>query len=203
MLLFILLQRYSRSDDEAGWGTYIIIFLLILFVIAAIRGAGMKKVIHTHWHHMFDTVPFSAQEFYKLVQETMKIWAIAGISFSRAKHAQGGILAPNREYLRIQYREYFFDICTAPFGKGSFVSFWMGETGSTFGDFLINLPIFGKLFTKRAKTFFELDTEVMFKEAVKESVKSSIEALTTPKGLRNLTNAEWQSYNRVYSAESV
>jgi len=31
---------------------------------------------------------------------------------------EGGLVSPNREYLRIEVRGFRFDICAAPFGTG-------------------------------------------------------------------------------------
>lgn len=195
---FTLLQYYGGRDD----GMSIFQILLIVFVIIAIyslvKGASMLDTILSHWHHRFDIIPFSPQEFYQGIVDSLKAKEINHVSISRISYAQGGLLSPNREYLRIQYKTYIYDICAAPFAKGFFVSWWLGETGNLFRDFFINLPVIGKLFTRRKKTFFELDTEMMFKEMVTSCVKDTIEQLTKIKGMRNLNEADWKEYTQAY-----
>jgi hypothetical protein len=182
------------------WTEAFNVFVIILFSIciyAFVKGGRMLKTVLSHWHHPFESVPFSAQEFYSSVEAIMKTKDI-NLATSRINYAQGGMLSPNREYLRIQYEEFVYDICAAPFGKRYFVSWWLGETGNPVRDFFVNLPVVGKLFTRRKKTFFELDTEIMFKETVSLCVREAIEQLTQDKGVRKLADADWKEYSRPY-----
>lgn len=198
-MIFTILQAGPDSSLGIYFGPAQVIFI-ILFVIciyAVIKGSRILKTVLSHWHHPFESVPFSSQELYAAVEAAMKAKEI-NLATSRISYAQGGILSPNREYLRIQYNEFVYDICAAPFGKRYFVSWWLGETGNPIRDFFTNLPIIGKLFTKRKKTFFELDTEIMFKETVSSCVREAIEGLTQTKGLRMLVDADWKEYTRPY-----
>lgn len=194
---FYLLQYYNHNE-----GLTLIQKILIGFAVigiySLIKGAAMLSTVLSHWHHRFDVIPFSPKEFYEGVENAMKEKEMNKVAMCRFSYAQGGLLSPNREYLRIQYKTYVYDLCAAPFAKGFFVSWWLGETGNAIRDFFINLPVVGKLFTRRKKTFFELDTEIMFKEMVTACVKETIEQLTKTKGIRNLNEADWKEYNRSY-----
>jgi hypothetical protein len=174
--------------------------LIILGIIAYAIYVGtlLKKTILSHWHHRYDEPPFSSNEFYTRIKELLQTKGIRYVSYSNVVYSEGGLLSANREYLRIKYKEFVFDICAAPFGTGYFVSWWLGEMGDPIRDLLINLPIFGKLFKKRQKTFFEHDTAIMFKETVGECVKEAIEQLTNTKGLRNLAEADLKEYNLLH-----
>lgn len=198
MIVTFLQASYYRSYDTGStFLSYIIVFIFASCVYSLIKGAGMLKVVLSHGHHPFDTVPFSPQELYIYVETMMQAKGIT-LSTSRVTYLQGGILSPRREYLRIQYKEFIYDICAAPFGKRYFVSWWLGESGNAFRDFFINLPVIGKLFTRRKKTFFELDTEIIFKQTVTDCLKEAISELTEGKGLRKLAAADWNEYNRQY-----
>jgi hypothetical protein len=189
-MLYPLLQAYGRS----GWGIlqYSILIIFVLGLVAFMQGLKMLKETLGHWHHRFDNIPFSSQEFYTTLEETLSRRGVEGIETSRTTYAQGGILSPSREYLRIRYNEFVYDVCAAPFAKGYFVSWWMGELGSPLRDFFRNLPFIGKLFNRRAKTFYELDTEIMFKETISLCVKEAIDTLTESKGVRKLMDTDWQ-----------
>lgn len=177
------------------------ILILIVFVFgfyALIKAGLMKKTILSHWHYRFETPPFSSQEFYNGVKALLETKEMKHVGSTSVNYSQGGFLSPNREYLRIQYKEFVFDLCAAPFGTGYFVSWWLGEMGSPARDFLINLAVIGKFFNRREKTFFEHDTAIMFKETVSACVKETIEQLTASKGMRKLTDADWKEHNSQY-----
>ncbi len=179
-------------------GTLIVILILGFILYVFIKGAFRKKTILSHWHHRFETPPFSSQEFYQGVKELLVTKEMRHVASSSITYSEGGILSPNREYLRIQYEDFAFDLCAAPFGTGYFVSWWLGKMGDPIRDFFINIPVIGKLFIKRDDTFFELDTVIMFKETVSDCVKETIEQLTQAKGLRKLADSEWKAYNPLY-----
>lgn len=197
-MAFTLLQQYGRDNGLSIWEILLIIFL-VFCVYSLVKGSAMLKTVLSHWHHRFESVPFSSQEFYQSVESILKTKEMSRLSISRVGYAQGGFLSPNREYLRVGYKEYIYDICAAPFATGYFVSWWLGETGNPIRDFFINLPMVGKFFNRRKKTFFELDTEIMFKETVSSCVREAIEKLTENKGLRKLADAEWKEYNQFNS----
>ena len=177
----------------------ILVILIFFFVLyALVKGGLLKKIILSHWHHRFEKPPFSSQEFYQGIKELLDTKLIKHVGSSRVNYSQGGLLSPNREYLRIQYKEFVFDLCAAPFGTGYFVSWWLGEMGNPIRDLLINIPLIGRLFKKREKTFFELDTAIMFKETVSVCIRETIERLTIDKGLRKLADAEWKDYGRLH-----
>lgn len=164
----------------------LLLWLFVVFaVISFIKGAIRKlNAVISNWHQYLDYVPFSPQEFYAAVEKDVEAKNIPGVSIMRITYPQGGIFSMSRLYLRVQCREYIFDICAAPFGKGFFVSYWMGEEADPTRDFWKNLPWMGRFFQKRQKTFFELDNEALFKELVSSSVKKVFAELCTIKGNR-------------------
>lgn len=196
--MFFEYLRYAFNS--LSWSSIftLLVYLFILFsIISVIRSARRKlKLVHSHWHHYMETVPFSPQEFYEAVEDAIENEEIPMVQLSRISYPQGGIFSADRIYLRVKCREYVFDICAAPFAKGFFISWWMGEIPDAARDFFANMPWIGIFFQKRQKTFFELDNEALFKESVSHTVKKVYEALTENKGLRKLTDAEWMSINK-------
>lgn len=199
-ILFELFQQYLSLLDifaSSDITSTIIVIIIVFAVIALIQASSRSiKDVHSHWHHMFETIPFSPGEFYEMLERDISEKGIAGISFSKIKHSEGGIISANRIYLRVKYKEYMMDICAAPFAKQEFfVSWWLGGDGFTLRDFLMNIPIIGGLFKRREKTFYEQDTEIMFKETVALCVKNTITSLVEVKGSRQIDIYDWKGSN--------
>lgn len=165
---------------------YVIILAGILILIA-LRNSPVKPL--SNWHHSFNNLQFSSLDFYQKVEESVKKHEIPRVSFSRVTHSQGGIFSGKREYLRIARDEYIFDICAAPFGTDFFVSWWLGESVS---DIVAKIPILNTMLGKnpKNKTYYQMDTEAMFKGSVQLGVLEAIDQITTEKGLRSLSESE-------------
>jgi hypothetical protein len=78
----------------------------------------------SHWHHSVEDFNTSTLEFYKSIETTLSI-KDAPVRPERIDYHESGVLAAKREYLRISYARYSFDIGAAPFGKDFFFSWWM------------------------------------------------------------------------------
>ncbi|MEN9582475.1 MAG: hypothetical protein RL641_429 [Candidatus Parcubacteria bacterium] len=166
---------------------YIVLFVIVIVVLIAIKGNPIE--IRSNWHHSFGNFQFSSQEFYQKVEESVRKHEIPNVSFTRVTHSQGGIFSSKREYLRINRGEYVFDICAAPFGTDFFVSWWLGESVK---DILARIPILNTILGKntKQKTYYQMDTEAMFKGSVQQGVLEAIDLITTSKGMRALSELE-------------
>ena len=121
---------------------------------------------------VYENMQFSTQEFYSRTSELIKAKEYPDVVLSRVEHKVGGILSAKREYLRIEYKEYFFDICAAPFANDFFVSWRQGilrQIGVT---------------RKRLKSFYEQDTESMFKLAIRQCLYQAMHEFAEEKGVR-------------------
>jgi hypothetical protein len=175
--------------------------LIVIFLIYPFISIGKKHIrnVHSHWHRLFTNPPFSPLEFYNSLETVLKSKGIPGVQFQSVTHYEGGILSAKRLYLRIKFRDYIIDLCAAPFTKEAFfISWWLGDTGFTFHDFLRRLPFIGLLFRKRGKTFYELDTEIMFKELISMGVQETIEHLAEGKGIRLPDGIDWKPFDNQF-----
>lgn len=197
---FTLLQYYNNAEKGTNWAQTALIVLLILVFLAILTKKKAITEILSHWHHRFETIQFSPEEFYTLLEKIMEQKEIRKLTIVPINYSQGGWLSPKRKYLRVQYGQLVFDICAAPFAKEFFISWWFGELSTPWEDFIKAFPIVGKYLKvkKREKTFYELDTDTMFKESVSICVKDTIEQLTQIKGMRKLSEADWKEYNSRY-----
>lgn len=99
----------------------------------------------SHWHQLIEDFQASSLEFYASVERAIVDRAVPETQPSRVEHKEAGLASAKREYLRMHRGKHAFDICTAPFGNGFFVSWWFTEPPLKFG-FLYTLAfIFGVL----------------------------------------------------------
>lgn len=83
------------------------------------------KEVVAHWHKLIESFSTSSLDFYTLVEVALHQRKIPGLNISRVDWREGGILSPEREYLRVTGDRHVFDMCAAPFGTGFFFSSWV------------------------------------------------------------------------------
>jgi len=174
--------------------------ILVIVVLAYIFFANKPKkvgAVHSNWSHYFDKLQFSAQEFYSLVETIATERQMPNVKISRVQYNEASILSDKREYLRIERKEDIFDICAAPFGTGFFISYWLGEPKHSMRDLASKIPGVGAVAEgMQGSTYYQMDTASMFKLCVKDSITEAIEQITTAQGVRGLSEAELQAFNK-------
>lgn len=80
-----------------------------------------------HWNQLIENFHTSPREYYDAVEQALDRRRIPGFKTSHVRWSEGGLLSPNREYLRVTGDRYRFDVCAAPFGSGVFFSTWMTQ----------------------------------------------------------------------------
>jgi len=165
-----------------------------VYAIIVLSGRYLKEP-SSHWHKVFTPIPFSSVQFYTELEKILKNKSMPGSKFYKITHHEGGLLSAKRLYLRIQFRNYLIEVCASPFGtEDFFISWWLSDTSITLLDFLKAMPIIGRLFHKRQKTFYEYDTEIVFREAVASSIQKTIEQLIQVQGTRY--EIDWSINNK-------
>src|SRR5437899_9504599 len=147
------------------------------------RTASPAFVI-SHWYNLVEGLQASPLEFYTAVEQAIARREVPAAKLSRVDWREGGVLSARREYLRVKRKHLLFDVCGAPFGRGFFVSWWLGERG--FFAALSTLPVVGLFFgwLVRPDSYYNIDTTLMFQEAVHAAVLEVLDGLTQAKGLR-------------------
>lgn len=151
------------------------------------------KFVLSHWYYLLEGLQASPLDFYAAVEQAVARRQVPGVSLSRVDYREGGIFSAHREYLRVQRKKLVFDICGAPFGPSFFVSWWLGELRSRFVTLLLMIPILG-LFVHHLlllwETYYQIDTALMFQEAVRGAVMDVLDELSKAQGLRILSPLE-------------
>lgn len=86
-----------------------------------------------HWSKLLEGMEASPMEFYAAVEAAIERREIPEATTVRIEWPEGGVMGAKREYLRVQRHEHVMDICGAPFGRGFFVSWWLGREQSPYG----------------------------------------------------------------------
>ena len=168
-----------------------VVFLgFVLYFIA--KAAKGNPIILSHWHHLIDNLRASTQQFYESVDKVIKDRQLPDTRLSRIEHAEGGVFSAKREYLRVVRNEHVFDICAAPFGRGFFISWWLGEDIGLLYAIIMRIPFLGPALVRifRPETYYRIDTALMFQELVHASVLEVLDDSTKTQGLRSLTELE-------------
>jgi hypothetical protein len=152
----------------------LIVIILVLLIIYIIKKNERIDIVSSADQQAFEGMRFSTQEFYALTETLIKEKEIPSLTLCRVEHQVGGLFSGKRQYLRVKYKEYFFDICAAPFAMDFFVSWRQGQLQQI------------KVAKRRYKTFYEQDTESMFKASVKLCLERAIQQITEAKGVRQI-----------------
>jgi hypothetical protein len=171
---------------------FVIGVIIICFQVAAIYNKPFPPT--GHWQHNFDNCNYSTKQFYALIETFVGEKSIPGVKTELVSYHEGGAFSKRRDYLRVQRDRLIFDICAAPFAKGFFVSSWQTRLPTAREVFLTLIPYFGKtwLRNERAQTYFELDTEAMFKESIHLCVLKAVDDFAKEQGIRLLAPNEKQ-----------
>jgi hypothetical protein len=152
--------------------------------------ASFHAYVHSHWSHLFDDFNYSTQAFYDEIENLIEKRKIPKITIRHVELSVNAYSMDRRDYLRIKMDEYIFDICAAPYGTGFFVSWWYGEK-DPIASFLLKIPIIGRFLVPR-KTYFQLDSETMFEESIKNCFYTALETVSKTKGIQQLSKVELQ-----------
>lgn len=154
--------------------------------------AAYPTTIISHWNNLIEKLHASSQEFYAELESALVGRQLPGIQLSRVYFREGGILSAEREYLEVRRGEHLFHVCAAPFGTGFFVSWWLGEVKWGLVPLLSRMPLVGPLFARliKPRTYYHIDTALMFQSATHGAVLDVIDGLTSAKGIRALAKHE-------------
>ncbi len=154
--------------------------------------AKPAAVVFSHWFHLLEGLQESPKSFYESLDEAIKKRGLPDVRISHIDFREGGMFSAKREYLRVKRKAFIFDICAAPFGKGFFISWWLGEAYGFFRSAFMAIPLIGPFLVAAFKpvTYFQLDTRQMFQESVHAAVLEAVDGLTQTKGLRTLSELE-------------
>jgi len=170
------------------FGIISVIYIVITYLAGYYNDFAL---VRSRWHHTFTGTHFSAQEIYAAIEEAVKKREI-GAAINMPTFSETSTTTYRRLYLRITRDDQMFLICAAPFGTDYFISWWFGEPNDLGKDIVKRIPLIGASLARHmaSKTYYQMDTDTMFQDTVKNCVLEVIDAMTTTKGVRGLTEQE-------------
>jgi len=170
----------------------LLIQLLIIFLILKFIFSSTVKNFHSRWSTLIDDFNFSSEDFYNLLKEELESNEIKGIITSFVFLKEGGAFSSRRTYLRLMWKDFHYDICAAPFGKGFFISWWLLYKNSLGQIIVSKIPFIGGWLASKLYpvTYYKIDVASMFMSYAQSSVLKVIDTITKEKGIRGLSEAE-------------
>lgn len=156
--------------------------------------AAANGQLLARWTWTIQTDACSPLEFYDMVEQAVSDRELPKIRFSYVIRREGGWFTPNRIYLRIRYRNLFFDVCAFVAGKNLAVSWWLHEDSPDLIDLFAEIPVIGFFIerTLRAATYCSMDTSEFVQKSIHEAVLSVADRLSEEGNLAILPDEERQ-----------
>ena len=164
---------------------YLIIFLAFIIVLFFIL-SRTKKEFHSHWNTLMPEFKYETKEFYKLLKSELLSKEIKGIKTSEVLLRIGSSLTVCRLYLRVEWKNYRYDMCCAPFGDGLFLSSWLIYKTS-FGQILLGkIPFIGGYLSRKfyRVTYYKVDSASMFMTYCHNALLKVADDITKDSGTR-------------------
>lgn len=167
-----------------------------LWVIVSFVSGEKPLLRHTvsHWQESIAGLSGTPGDFYAEVKALVAAQEMPGVVMKAVSWHEGGVFSDKRDYLRIRWGEFTFDLCVAPFGKSLFVSYWLSERPSTVLDFLEQAP-FASWFVLPARrllapeTYYKVDSAGMFQGAVHACILKVLDGMVAAQGLDPLPDS--------------
>jgi hypothetical protein len=139
--------------------------------------------VHSHSYQHFEELSLSSSQFYTHLTKLVSTYNFPKVDCEVVVMDEVNFFGASREYLRIKKNNLKFYVCAAPFGRSFFVSWWLGETENDIVLTLRRIPIL-KWFVPVGKTYYQIDTELMFIKSIDAIVKGMIDKLIVERVLR-------------------
>jgi hypothetical protein len=159
--------------------------LVTLWVLRKLR----KKHYHSHWRILIEGLEYSPQVFYQSLKAHLFERQIPEIQSDFVTLSERHFFSSRRRYLRVSYRDFFVDICLAPFGKATFCSWWCIYRPSLAQYIVSFIPIIGGWLEKSLfpVTYYKIDTASMFMTATHYAILGLIDEISQDKGIKPIT----------------
>ena len=147
---------------------------------------AITETIHDHGYQHFEDLQLSAKEFYDLLENMVKEFKYPDVTCKTEELKEGGIFSGKRQYYTINWKRHTYYVCASPFGKSFFISWWHKEGANTGANVASKFGILGKAVANNmeSKSFFDVDTEMMFVNCINSVIKQAIERVKATKGFK-------------------
>jgi len=142
------------------------------------------REVYSHNYQHFEDLQLSGKEFYAEIVRRIREYEYPDVASSSRLIRESSFLSSRRQYLCIYRGELEFLVCAAPFGRSFFISWYMEERRDPVREFMQRLPLVGWMFRPAPKTYYQLDTELIFVRSIDAIVRSVIQKVMVEHGFR-------------------
>lgn len=173
------------------YGMYAVYGIILFLILKFIFSKSLKNY-HSRWNTLIDNFDYSPKEFYERLKTELESHGVTRMSIKETTHKEGGVMSHSRLYLRVNWKDYEYDICGAKFGNGFFISWWLLYKDSIGKIIISKIPFVGGWIARKLYpvTYYRIDTASMFMSYAQASVLKVIEDITNDKGVRALNETE-------------
>lgn len=181
------------APGSAGDLVNLILALSILVIIIGFIKALRYTEPVANWHHTFDGLQLSVDDFLNNVQAAIEKRELPKVHVARRHYLQKGILSKRRVYLEVSRGDYVFHVGAGPFGNAFFFSWWMRQRLTLWQQFLAYSRFLRSRFAHRMryKPYHQLDLATTFRQIVHHVIIEVIDEMTETK-VERLTELERQ-----------
>jgi len=165
-------------------------WIVITFVI---KISKEFEHIHRTWHHLQFDHQFNTDEIYSAVKDLIESkYQLPAVRFEESTYYGDSFFSENRRYLKVLHRHSMVLLFAGQYGTGYFVSWRAGDTVNFLQKFVASIPFIGEKLEKLiyTKSYYQLDSEDMFTDAVRQCIMEVIDSMTKDKGIRPLSEFE-------------
>ena len=186
MFLFQYRRRPWYEDVLNIFNDFLWLYVLLAIIILIALLKRSTKEYHSHWNVLIPNFKYLSKDFYAQLKEELLSHEIKGIKASFVSLKEGSVGSSKRLYLRVEWKNYQYDMCCAPFGDGMFLSSWLLYKTS-FGQKLLNkIPFIGGWLVRKfyRMTYYKIDTASMFLKYCHNSMLKVADDITKESGVR-------------------
>lgn len=167
--------------------------------------AKNATLLLSSWRHYFQAVDSSPQTILSAIEESIEKREIPDIKLKRVVRKEGGLFSSRREYVRVQRKEYFFDISVIPFGRGLIVSWYLREKIGFFWRMAFVFPALGVILIRliRPDTFCRFDTAWAFENNIHSTVLETMNGQTQARGYRSFAEDDRKPIHSSFFGEEL
>lgn len=159
------------------------LWITLALIIILIR--KINKRVHSNWRTLVPDFTFSVDQWYTLLKEEFKAEDL-DISFDHVYLSQGGFFSQRREYLRIRWKSFHFDMCAFPMSSHFVISWWLLYRNNILNIIIAKIPLFGEFLASRIFkiTYYRIDSASAFMTIADSCVKRALTKMTDNTSVR-------------------
>jgi len=145
-----------------------------------------KGTYHSHWTKSIPSFSYASTEFYTQLKDVVTQDNKERIRAKVVTEKQGNLFSNSRKYLNVQWKEYNYFVCLAPFRNSTLVSSWLFYKQRKREIIVSLIPVIGEWLLSKIfpTTMYRIDTASMFMGYCHDEVMHIIDEITKDTGFR-------------------